>query len=458
MSDQFGADDKEHSRENLVMVPAAQVEIGMFVAELDRPWIETPFLLQGFEVRTRSQLDTLMDFCRHVYVLKENPEQAKKRQALKLEPLPIKVSGPVENKVARKSIGNLLPGARVRRSERKPPERRSVQRLREPYEASTPVRLEHSNARKALEAGRVGIKSLLASARLGQMLDTDIAEEAVEGCVQSILANPEALLWMSRIKDKNQYTAEHCMNVCVLAIAFGRHLRMAEPELRLLGLCGLLHDVGKMRIPMEVLDKPGRLTLDEFEIIKTHTTRGAELLQQQVPRPDPEVIEVAQRHHERPDGGGYPGGLNEAQLSEFSRIISIVDAYDAITSNRCYSPEQPSTEAQRIIFQNRGGQFDEEFALQFIRAIGPYPPGTLVELQNGLMGLVLAGKPKFRHLPTVLVLRDTDGNPTEEQAVDLSLTDTGALSKDFLVKRTHPDGSFGLSVRDYQVKAEPDFL
>ena len=442
MTDQFGSEKRSYSRESLVQVPAAKVEIGMFVAELDRPWIETPFLLQGFEVRSRSQIRTLMNHCQYVYVLKEGVQRkAQETNVPRFAPPPKK-----------KDVGTLLPNARVKRKTRA---KRPVLRSRPPYEPGKPVRLEHGVARRVLEAGRVNIKTLLQSAHTGQMLDTELAEETVSSCVKTILANPEAMLWMTKIKHQNEYTAEHCLNVCVLAVAFGRHLRMDEQELHLLGLCGLLHDVGKMRIPPEILDKPGRLTAEEFEIIKGHTVVGHRLLEETGKGLHELALDVALNHHERPDGGGYPRGLGLDELSEFSRIISIVDAYDAITSNRCYAQEQPSADAQKIIFQNRGGQFDEELALHFIQAIGPYPPGTLVELRNGMVGIVLAGKPRFRHLPTVLLLRDADKKPIDERTVELDLTDSGGLSKEFLIQRTHPDGSFGLSVRDYRVKETP---
>ncbi|MGE0344300.1 MAG: HD-GYP domain-containing protein, partial [Porticoccaceae bacterium] len=336
--------------------------------------------------------------------------------------------------------------------------KRTVVRSRPAYEVQKPVRLEHEVARQVLDAGRVNVKSLLRSAQMGQMLDTAVAEATVDACVHSILRNPEALLWMSRIKNQNEYTAEHCLNVCVLAIAFGRHLRMTEEELHLLGLCGLLHDVGKMRIPAEILDKPGKLTVEEFEVMKQHTVIGHELLQSQSGQVHALVLDVVLNHHERPDGSGYPRALGGRGISEFARIVSVVDAYDAITSNRCYAPEQPSADAQKIIFENRGTQFDEEVALQFIQAVGPYPPGTLVELRNGMAGIVLAGKPRFRHLPTVLVLRDENKQPMEERTVELDLTDTGELSKEFLIKRTVPDGAFGISLREYRVRQSPVFL
>ncbi|MGE3297865.1 MAG: HD-GYP domain-containing protein [Porticoccaceae bacterium] len=448
MVDIFGSDNKRYARENLVETPVGQLEIGMFVAELDRPWLGTPFLLQGFEIRSERQIRTLKDYCHHVYVLKTGvPSQDPGMPDPKFEPPP------------RQNTDAPRPRARLaQRPAQGPRTKRTQVRSRPAYEVQKPVRLEHEVARQVLDAGRINVKSLLHSAHMGQMLDTEMAEATVDACVHSILRNPEALLWMSRIKNQNEYTAEHCLNVCILAIAFGRHLKMSEEELHLLGLCGLLHDVGKMRIPAEILDKPGKLTVEEFEVMKQHTVQGHLLLQDQADRLHHLALDVALSHHERPDGRGYPRGLGAREIAEFTRIVSVVDTYDAITSNRCYAPELPSADAQKVIFENRGAQFDEEVALQFVRAIGPYPPGTLVELRNGMAGIVLAGKLHFRHLPTVLLLRDENKQPTEERTVELDHTDTGELGKEFLIRRTLPDGSFGIWLREYRVQHESIFL
>ena len=323
------------------------------------------------------------------------------------------------------------------------------------YEPKSSVRTEHKLAREAVNTGKVNIKGIMNSVQMGQMIDTDVAENTVSTCVHSIMNNPDAMIWMSRIKDENQYTAEHCLNVCILAIAFGRHLRLTESELGVLGICGLLHDVGKMKVPQEILDKPGALTEEEFSIIKQHTVDGHRLLTETVNTVVHSMAkDVVLNHHERPDGSGYPRGLDAGGISEFSRIIAVVDAYDAITSNRCYSRAKSPVEAQKIIFENRGKQFDEEIALEFIKAIGPYPPGTIVELRNGMVGIVLTGKHKFRHLPTVVILRDQNKNTMDERTVELHLTDSDELSKEFLIRKTLTDGQHGIYLKDYRVKDE----
>lgn len=449
MSDSFGSDDQEHTAENLVEISTTQLQIGMFVAELDKPWLETPFLVQGFEIRSNSQIQTLMEHCKTVFILRDGKVRAayEKRTAAPPPKLTAQSSKIKDTGVTMKRGGPKKSVAKVS----------AVRRMdsRPEYEPKKSVRAEHKTARKIMDANKVNIDGIMNSVQMGQMIDTDVAENTVTSCVHSIMNNPDAMVWMSKIKDENQYTAEHCLNVCILAIAFGRHLRLSESELQVLGLCGLLHDVGKMKTPQEILDKPGKLTPEEFKIIQQHTIDGHRLLTESVNT----VVhimakDVVLNHHERPDGSGYPRGLDAAGISEFSRIIAVVDAYDAITSNRCYSRAKSPVEAQKIIFENRGKQFDEEVALEFIKAVGPYPPGTIVELRNGMVGIVLTGKHKFRHLPTVVVLRDQNKNPMDERTVELHLTDSSELSKEFLIKKTLTDGEHGIYLKDYRVKDE----
>lgn len=428
----------------LVRVEIANLQMGMYIAELDRPWLETPFLIQGFELRNTAQLRTLEKYCQHVYIHNQSASAKKKLQPTGRGLAPSLVSkadeGILHNRTGR---------------EAKPSTKRRIVRSRPAYVATLPVREEHAAAAQAYRKGKSDINKILHSAQFGQMLDTQIAEEVVSSCVDSMLRNPDAMIWMSRIKHESEYTAEHCLNVCILAIAFGRHLGFDEPELQLLGLCGLLHDVGKMRTPKVILNKRGVLSDEEFQVMRQHTIDGHKLLKEEGSALSL-TIDVALNHHERPDGEGYPRGLKEGEISEFARIIGIVDAYDAITSDRCYSKAVSPVDAQKEIYQNRGTQFDEEYALAFMQAIGPYPPGTIVELHNGMVGIVLAGRRKFRHLPTIIILRDEDKQTIDEKTVDLYLTDDGELDKGYLIRRPLPDGSFDVKLEDYRVQLNDD--
>jgi HD-GYP domain-containing protein (c-di-GMP phosphodiesterase class II) len=219
-----------------------------------------------------------------------------------------------------------------------------------------------------------------------------------------------------------------------------------------LGLCGLLHDVGKMRVPHEVLDKPGPLSQKEYNIMKAHTVHGRNLLMASPGTGLNAAVDVAYSHHERIDGEGYPRKLKGAGISDFARIIAIVDAYDAMTADRCYSRAIPTTEALKIIYHDRGTHFDERLALEFIRSVGLYPPGTLVELVNGLVGLVLETHQRYRHLPKIIVVHDLNKPLEKERVVDLSEIEQGKLGKEFLINRALCDGMHGIRVRDYREK------
>ncbi|MEZ0187049.1 MAG: HD-GYP domain-containing protein [Candidatus Reddybacter sp.] len=423
---------------NLVRVDIGQLQMGMYVAELDRPWLETPFLMQGFKLRNKAQLRTLERFCEYVYIRSQLAAPKKQPQTV------VKTQAPKLTRKANK--GTMLKHTGRVKTEQK----RRIARSRPAHGITLPVLEEYPVAELAYRKGKSEIKKILHSAQFGQILDTEAAENVVYSCVESMLRNPNAMIWMSKIKHENEYVAEHCLNVCILAIAFGRHLNFDETELQVLGLCGLLHDVGTVRTPKVILNKSGALTDEEFLVMTQHTIEGHKLLKADGGA-SPLSIDVALNHHERPDGKGYPRGLKAGEISEYARIIAIIDAYDAMTSERCYSEAVSPVDAQKEIYQSRGKQFDEEYALAFMQAIGPYPPGTVLELRNGMVGIVLTGHLKSRHLPTVILSRDADKQIIDDKIIDLSLTDGGKLGKEFLVKRTLPDGSFGVSVKNYKL-------
>ncbi len=430
---------KNYFPENLVKISASQLQVGMYVVELDRPWLETPFLTQGFDIRHRSQIAKIQHYCDHVYVLR--PGASKKK------PTPVSRGIlPINSNKANK--GTMV--SDLARNKHRP---KTLIRSRPAYDNTKPIHEEHPVARAAHEKGKSAIKKLLKSAQMGQMVDTDTAQEVVAECVDSIVRNVDAMVWMSKIKHEHEYTAEHCLNVCILAIAFGRHLNFDQGELKKLGLCGLLHDVGKMKVPTEILDKRGTLTDEELRIMRDHTVAGHSILKE-TKGVSPLAVDVCLNHHERPDGGGYPRGLKADEISEYAKIIAVVDAYDAMTSDRCYDRAKSPVEAQKILYDNRGHQFDEQCALQFMQAIGPYPPGTWVELRNGMVGIVLAGRRKFRHLPSVILVLDSNKQRIEQRIVDLHLTDTGQMDKSYLIKKALKDGTNGLYLEDFRLEVE----
>ncbi len=391
----------------------SELKIGMYVSKLDRDWLETPFLMQGFRIESLDDIDAVAEYAQYVWI-----------DAVRDVWIP--------------------PEERAYLTSKTPPKKVYINKISATEERAA-VRGAYREARRLT-------KSLLDDIRLGGAIDTDQAKATVKDCVHSILRNPDALLWMSKMRNEDEYTAEHCLNVCILAIAFGRHLGKTEAELEKLGLCGLLHDVGKMRVPMDILNKPGPLTPKEYNIMKAHTVHGRNLLMSSSGNGLNAVVDVAYSHHERVDGDGYPRKLKGGSISDFARIIAIVDAYDAMTADRCYSRAIPTTEALKVIYHERGKHFDERLALEFIRSVGLYPPGSLVELVNGLVGIVLETNTRYRHLPKVLAVHDRQKPLEKECLLDLADIEQGTLGKDHLIARAICDGSHGIYVRNYREK------
>lgn len=393
-------------------IHVGELRVGMYVCKLDRDWLETPFLMQGFTIEDSEDIDIVAEYCEYVWV-----------NARLYKP------GMVSREAASSPAGGYA----------------TIRTLSNSVSAMEENRRSYKTFRKA----RSITKTLLDDIRLGGALDGEAVKETVSDCVNSILRNPDALLWMTKIREENEYTSEHCLNVCILAITFGRFLGLDEGDLEKIGLCGLLHDVGKMRVPAEILDKPGALTDKERKIMQAHTVHGRNLLLSSG-SVYPGAIDAAYSHHERVDGEGYPRKLSAAGISYFSKIVAIVDAYDAMTANRCYARAVTSTEALKRIYESRGSHFDEKLALQFIKAIGLFPAGSVVELYSGEVAIVVETNLKRRHLPKLLVVRTSAKELCEERVIDLRLVEKGELPKNSLIKKVWPDGTFGVYLREYQ--------
>jgi putative nucleotidyltransferase with HDIG domain len=401
---------KTYKERQLVKVPTGELELGMHVAKLDRPWLETPFMLQGFPINKQEDLDALRNICEYVYI-----------DVLKSHYLsPDLRTNP------------LTPGSPT------------VQ-----YQTTTTVEQEIRAASVAYQKNLEEIKSLLQN--IGRGNDAPHAallKQHVRECVDSIERNPSAMMWLTRIKHADQYTAEHCVNVGVLAMTLGRHLGLERRQLEMLGLAGVLHDVGKMKLDQDILFKKGRLTREEFDHVKAHTTLGKQLLQADPMVPE-EVIAAAYSHHERMDGRGYPEGLPEPHIGFYARVVSIVDAYDAITSRRCYSAPQSSAQALKILYEAAGSQFDQKLVVKFIESIGIYPPGSVVEMDSGEVGVVLSADPDNRLLPKIALLRDADKNPAPQRIIDLKLERKKASGVQHRIKTVLTDGAYGIDLEEF---------
>ncbi|WP_417565095.1 HD-GYP domain-containing protein [Marinobacter sp.] len=415
-------------------IDVSELAIGMHVIRLDRPWEDTSFLLQGFVIRDQSEIDALRAQCDFV-VIEGRVDGAPR-------PKPEK--------------SRLKPSGLMRLFKRKTvPEPSSTQarvappRKRVTYINKVDSGKEMETAVIRFEEAQQTAKSIMSGLRLGRTLDLNNARTVVNSCVESVLRNENALLMLTKIKHQDEYTAEHCINVAILAAAFGKHLGLLEGEIRNLALCGLLHDVGKTRIPDEILNKPGALTPQEFDVMRLHTTHGRTILMGTNSSLNT-AVDVAFSHHERMDGSGYPRGLQAQQIPYFAKIIGLVDTYDAITSNRVYDKSRASMQALEIIHRHRGTQFDEELTAAFIQMIGVYPPGSIVEMVNGEVGIVVESYPSHKLKPRVLLVRDIDKSPLVPfRTLDLKASPADAVGEANRIAREVPDGTYDIVLQDF---------
>ncbi|MDF0750816.1 HD-GYP domain-containing protein [Marinobacter sp. 71-i] len=418
------------AREDIVEteIPVSQLQIGMHVIRLDRSWEDTDFLLQGFILQTEEDVLAVQQQCEKVTV----------EGKVQVVPEPFERS-PVSR---RKTAGKSSPSDTSQTSS-------SIPKRRVTYVNKVDASREMSAARMSYTEAKATAKNIMSSLRLGRTLEMNHIHQVVDSCVDSVLRNDNALLLLTKIKNKDEYTAEHCINVSILSAAFAKNLGLLEGEIRNVALCGLLHDVGKMSIDDEILNKPGALTPDEFAVMKKHTTFGRDLLAS-LPRLAHSAVDVAYSHHERMDGNGYPRGLAGHQIPLFAKVVGLVDTYDAITSSRVYDKGRASMEALQIIHRNKGTQFDADLAVEFIRMIGVYPPGSIVEMTNGEVGIVVATHPTSKLKPRVLLVRDANKHPLATfREVDLLKDIPDSAGQPYKIAREVPDESYGIVMKDF---------
>ena len=293
---------------------------------------------------------------------------------------------------------------------------------------------EIARARKIVRQSKQAVVSMFEEARMGNTVDVGGAKLLVEEISDSVSRNPGALISLARLKTADDYTYMHSVAVCAMMVALAKQLGLDEAQVRSAGLAGLLHDLGKAVMPIEVLNKPGKLTDEEFSVIKSHPVEGHKMLLGGV-NIDPIVLDVCLHHHEKTDGSGYPSGLKSPEISLFAKMGAVCDVYDAITSNRPYKAGWDPAESLRKMAEWANGHFDPQVFQAFVKSMGIYPVGSLVQLSSGRIGVVVEQTSKSLTTPSVKVFFSTKSNlRILPQIIDLSRPE----NKEKIVSREDP--------------------
>jgi cyclic di-GMP phosphodiesterase len=376
-------------------LPVTELQFGMFIAELDRPWTDTPFMFQGFVLSSQRQLEALKKYCTTVFVDTERNER---------------VAAPA-------GVGNTV------------------------YAEKASVEQEVGPARVAYGNSRTLMRDVLSTVRIGRTLDAERIKSAVTSMTESVLRNPDALLLLSQLRKKGEYNESHALDVSIYMITFGRFLELAPAQIEFLGYLGLLQDVGKLRLPRKLLEKRGRLSAEEFELAKLHVDYSIEILRATPGLPDG-LPGIAARHHERQDGSGYPKKLRGSEIGMLGSMAAIVDTFDALTVRRPHADPVSPSAAISMLYKWRGVFFDAYLVEQFIRCIGIFPVGSLVQLNTGEVGVVIAQNSTKRLQPRVMVIRDAAANPIYPQKlIDLSRSPKATADEPYRILGTLEFGS-----------------
>lgn len=560
-------------------IAVQDLQLNMFVVELDRPWLDTPFLLQGFLIDDQVELDTLARYCNYVYVDLElsspgvamairiadanfgrridaspmtQPLASGQTAAPGTTPAPLPARTVIHAAstpaapatpppaidpqlrrakavaAARKQAATEAPEPRTRilgaASAPRPPRRykpradvkvsretrdrfrnlvrqtanhnredeqgvlermlywitdhlaqnreleqhkRTLKQIPELRKANIqlthhaikrPMEEELPRARHALHSSENALNELIDSIRSGNTLDMDAIAGSVDGMVDSMLDNPDAMMWIARLREEDIQVYHHGVRVALYLVALGRHLGFPRQELSYLGQIGLLADVGKTKIPRSLLEKPGLLSSAEFALVKEHVNLSLHILNSGPALPQ-QVLQGIAQHHERIDGSGYPNQLKGPRISIYGKMAAIADSFAALITPRPYAKASAPQDALMNLYEWSGTSFHEPLVEQFVQAIGVFPVGSLVELSSGEVAVVLAHNRVRRLEPRVLVLSTTDkrplDTPLQRDLYQESKNARGRQTRPLRIMRGLPAGTYGFKLQDYYLDEAP---
>ncbi len=378
-------------------IPVEELSLGMYVSKLDRPWTETPFLFQGFVVTSEKQIDTLREHCKKVFV---DPEK--------------------EDRVltAKSSAAEL---AKVRGT--------TV------YKQVASVEVELPRAQTAVKQTTTIVTQLSRTVEAGGAIESSKAKEAVVQITDSVVRNPDAIALLTRMQQQGKEMLNRALGISVNMTIFGRFLQFSRENLEILGLLGLLQDVGRLKLPKEIIER-GPINAEEIALYKTHVDHSVEILRNTAGVPA-ELPGLASLHHERFDGSGYPRGLRGAAIALPGLIAGIVDAFDTLTAPPPLGERMTPANALSVLYKGRGTLFHSALVEQFIQCVGVFPVGSVVELNSSEIGIVVAQNEVRRLQPRVMVVQDAARNPMRPYKIlDLAKEPKAKAGEPYRIQRT----------------------
>jgi HD-GYP domain-containing protein (c-di-GMP phosphodiesterase class II) len=497
-------------------VPVDKLAIGMFVAELDRPWLGTPFLMQGFVIESQAEIEQFKRCCKHVFVERSlslgdqhiaDPIEAKK-PPLRTRPEPQahvykdeKGKGEASGEGLMGSIGKIFksafsspgkqPQPETQRSQvqaerapriviykddkgitrRKPAPEASATRERgmsseersylehaiDPdatfkiysekdlstsskmfrnftrlfrvsdeekklvaasrpviekpvYVDQTTIEDELPMAQEAHDKVENAVQSVIEDLNKSKSLELDKVNDAVGWMVESVVRNPDGMVWLTRLKSVDAYTYDHGLNTAIYLIAFGRHLGLPEAQLQMIGTVGLMQDVGKIRLPRALLEKRSKLSPAELKVFQSHVGHTIDVMRTSKDASE-SLIQAISQHHERYDGSGYPNGVTGDQITLLGGMAGLADSYSAMISARPYAQAVSVQQALHGLYTTRDKSFKADLVEQFIQCVGVFPVGSLVELNSGEVAVVVSQNRARRLKPRVMLVLDINRQP-----------------------------------------------
>ena len=353
---------------------AGELKKGMYVSKLDRPWLETPFKVQGFLLKSQKDIDYLAEHCEFVYI---DIEQSVSHDDDSQHNV---------NHLSDEEQKQLLINARPRKYEEK-------------ANFKSELKIAYENHQQLCNA----TNDIISMASNNETIHLPTIKKAVMPMVESVIRNPDAFSWLTMMKNMDTYAYNHSVSASIWAAAFGRNLGLPIKNIQAVALGALLFDIGKAKLPEKLILNPNRFNRIEFKLIKTHVEHGLKIIKS-IDGIQDEVVEMVATHHERHNGEGYPNGLKGSAIPLFGKIAGIIDCYDAITSDRHYATAISPHDAVRKLYDWSGSEFQPELVEQFIQVVGVYPVGTLVELSDGRIGVVVTHHRVRRLRPRVMMI------------------------------------------------------